>query len=141
MRRYDFSKIPENGRENLHGFGNVIRGLRNAAYNVFHLSLDAERTERNQDVILAAYGYMVSQYATIDFEELDHQDEDFHTLFETRRLLPELGQAISMFLKEPTKAHYHTVEQVCTSIFDADHPPYRDRIKQIEERFSQEIDV
>lgn len=116
MRKYDFSKLTgEHPR--YFGFSNALFAGVHGGMSVFsrrekaldlHLTSKEEQNlfELNTNILSSAldgYGYACACYASIDFSELDSEDEDFKPLFTIRDLLPDLGKAINDLMVYPIK--------------------------------------
>ncbi len=85
---------------------------------------DIEMCATIQDRIYRNYGWLQSQYQTIQWEELSAHDSDLNVFFQMRAALKDLGRILCDLLEESRKA-------LAQGKSAGDHPPFRDIIEKI----------
>ena len=136
------------------GLGNAILGLSSSANLFARIKKSPEpRTsfyEHERELVFTmfnAYGHISISYASIPFEKLDPEDEDFIPLFTIRNILPDLGKAINDLITYPvlnqefgdisSSEPYQKVNNFCLEFDKSNTPQYRSRIKDLEERLKK----
>jgi hypothetical protein len=144
MKGYDFSQRSKYTGRNPHAFMQLFDAIRTNAYNILHVPLEEDQKEQAKIGMYMAYGYVRTRYDSIDFERLEKEIEAGNdryyvaTLFETRDLLPKLGRTINRFMQNPHEETYSEIARVVSELHKADEPPYRNRIKELEQRLKAE---
>jgi len=125
LRNCDFSswrkwKIEGNKQESLvMGFGFAIRYIQNLADDI----VDGLSHEDAINNMHQCYGIVMSDYATVPFEEIDRSDEDFRFLFEYRDGLTKLGRRINVFVNQCRKLEFSVNNEM---------QEYADLVSQVE---------
>jgi hypothetical protein len=90
------------------------------------------------------FGYLRTRYDGIDFGELEAEitsEEDRYfvePLLKTRDLLPRLGRAIHAVVATPSRETYEQLRLIIHQLQDADHPEYRHRIAELEQKLKSQ---
>ena len=143
MKKYDFSQHSEytTGNRAWRGFYPAIEGN---AINALNPKMPEEVRTRAIDTMYMIYGYLRIRYDEIDFKgleaEIEKEEDRYYvsTLFETRDLLPKLGQAIYRFATESSKETLLRLREILRKLYKADEPQYPRRIEELEQRLKSE---
>ena len=139
LKRYDFSQHADGKPPSPIGFrGSYTISIAWSAKELLDPALSIKPRQELWQTMLSVYGYLRSRYDEIDFDELqkeletDEDRRDFSALFKTRDLLPRLGKAVYKMVMDPSNVSYQEIYQVIKDLQEADTPPYRRRIQELE---------
>ena len=135
FRKYDFSKTgilrragvdPQNPvRDLYHDIAGMVQSL------VFECdrfgdsgSRDIGEYEVIQDRIYKGYGWLSTQYLSIDWGALSPDDPDLKVFFDMKKALEDLGRVLYEFLEKARKA-------LAQGTLPDNHQPFRDIIERI----------
>lgn len=135
FEKYDFSKAgilrragvdPQNPVKDLyHDIAGMVQSL---VFECDRLgdsgSRDIGECEAIQDRIYKGYGWLLTQYLSIDWGALSSDDPDLKVFFDMKKALEDLGRVLYDFLEKARK-------ELAQGTNSGNHQPFRDIIERI----------
>jgi len=110
-----------------YGFANQYVPLTADAKIVLHKGNNSKAAQKMR----RRYQRVKAAYDSLPFDKLDENDLELFTIYKTRDLIVDLGQAIDDFLHEPDSCGYEKMDEIVIKMVDADVPSFEDKIKEL----------